>query len=473
MKPTKTAIIISFIVMLLLIGCSGNETPSKVVVKETSNNDNKVLTIDNDIQTNEEDTRDSSLEQTESPETAGKALPTKLLQPTDLQYMGAFRLPDGDGTEAGGWEWGGSALTYFPSGDKNSAKDGYPGSLFMTGNDVHQYVGEIGIPAPVKSRELSELNFASTLQPLTDIRGDMFGYLEIPRVGLEYLSAQKGQDSGKLYFAWGQHMQEGDDGVSHGWLETDLSNPTIAGPWKMKDLTKYVTTDYIFAIPAEWAAANTPGMLLATGRYRDGGQGAQGPSLIAYGPWNQGNPPREGAELENVPLLMYKPVYEEDVLTHSLRGYSHADEWVGGAWLASSDKTAVVFAGMKGKGDTWYGYQDGTTSPTDGTEFSGDPSYTNGEHGERGWWSDSFEAQMIFYDPAEFAKVAHGEKFTHEPQPYATLNIDDKLLRDFEGEKRHLGGVAYDRSNSVIYITEQRGDAENDRPVVHVWKMKG
>jgi hypothetical protein len=472
MKPTNTAIIISCIVMLLLAGCSGNETPSKVVVKQTSDNDNHITTIENDIQTNEEDTTDYSSKQTESPEPAVKALPSKLLQPTDLQYMGAFRLPDGDGTEAGGWEWGGSALTYYPDGDKNSAKDGYPGSLFMTGNDVHQYVGEINIPAPVKSRELSELNFATTLQPLTDIREDMFGNLELPRVGLQYLPAQKGQKAGKLYFTWGQHMQEGDDSPSHGWADTDLSNPNVEGPWKIKDRTKYITTDYIFSIPSEWAAANTPGMLLATGRFRDGGQGAQGPSLIAYRPWNQGNPPMEGASLDNIPLLMYISVYEPEESTHILQAYSHADEWVGGAWLASSDKTAVVFAGIKGKGDTWYGYSDGTESPTDGTEFSGDPSYTNGEHGERGWWSDSFEAQMIFYDPAEFAKVAHGEKNPYEPQPYATLNIDNLLLREFPEEKRHLGGVAYDRSNGVIYITEQRGDAENDRPVVHVWKIK-
>ena len=54
----------------------------------------------------------------------------------------------------------------------------------------------------------ADLNIAATLQPFTDIRGDLFGTLEMPRAGLAYLPAQGEQTTGKLYFTWGQHLEE-------------------------------------------------------------------------------------------------------------------------------------------------------------------------------------------------------------------------------------------------------------------------
>jgi len=59
--------------------------------------------------------------------------------------------------------------------------------------------------------------------------------------------------------------------------------PTRA--WRVGSYSIYSVNDYMFDIPTNWAAANTPGMLLATGRYRDGGWSGQGPTLFACGPW--------------------------------------------------------------------------------------------------------------------------------------------------------------------------------------------
>ena len=76
------------------------------------------------------------------------------IQPTDLEYRGAFRLPDSPGMPDNvSWEWNSwvSALTYYPNGDLNGPKDGYPGSLFGVGHDHTQYVSEITIPIPVIS----------------------------------------------------------------------------------------------------------------------------------------------------------------------------------------------------------------------------------------------------------------------------------------------------------------------------------
>ena len=169
-------------------------------------------------------------------------------------------------------------MAYYPDGDPSGPNDGYPGSLFGTGHNWNTYVSEISIPVPVNSasKNLDDLNTATTLQDFQDISGGLFGELEIPRVGLEYLPPQGEQTSGKLYFAWAQHMGEGDTNPSHGWSELNLSNPGTAGAWRIGDYWNYVTGDYIFAIPQAWADSNTPGMRLVTGRFRDGGARGSG-----------------------------------------------------------------------------------------------------------------------------------------------------------------------------------------------------
>jgi len=215
-------------------------------------------------------------------------LPGSLIHPSDLAYAGAFRLP-GDAPDEVGWLWSGEALTYYPEGDPTGPADGFPGSLFGTGHNWNQHISEISIPAPVVSpgKNLDELNAAETLQPFQDIRGGAFDWpLEQPRAGLEYLPPQGEQATGKLYFCWAPHLDEGATNPSHGWAELDLSSPQPAGPWRIGEYWNYVTTDYIFAIPQPWADAYVPGMRLATGRYRDGGQASLGPSLFAIGPWN-------------------------------------------------------------------------------------------------------------------------------------------------------------------------------------------
>ncbi|HID72685.1 TPA: hypothetical protein EYP38_01975, partial [Candidatus Micrarchaeota archaeon] len=219
---------------------------------------------------------------------APEYMPEGLIEPSDLTYMGAFRLPEESGSS--NWMWSGYGATYYPDGDPNGPDDGYPGSLFAVGHDQHQMVSEISIPAPRIADSTKDLNTAETLQPFADITGNMFGYLEIPRQGLEYLPPQGEQETGKLHFAWGQHL-ENENTPTHGWAELDISDPQPIGRWHLDGHSAYTTNDYMFSIPENWAAANTPGLLLATGRFRDGRWSGLGPALYAYGPWNDGNPP--------------------------------------------------------------------------------------------------------------------------------------------------------------------------------------
>ena len=409
--------------------------------------------------------------------------PQDVLLPADLYYRGAFRLPEGE--DDLGWTWSGHALAYYPGGDPDGPDDGYPGSLYGTGNDQRQYVSEIDIPIPVLSpdKDLAALNTATTLQPFADIRGDLYAGLSemddfvgaLAKAGLAYLPAQGGQEAGVLHFCWGYHLQQvpqdepslhGQPDVSHGWCGLDLSDPQSTGLWTIGDYVNFVTNDYLFPIDPAWAAAHTPGMLLATGRFRDGGQGSRGPSVFAYGPWLDGNPPPPGTSLTTVPLLAYSNILAED--EHVVDGYSHADEWAGGAWLTAGARSAVIFVGTKALGETWYGFADGTVWP----EEPPYPPVPAPPNDERGWWAEGFGARILFYDPADLAAVARGEAAPWQPQPYAVMDVDAQLYHVIAPQQWHrVGAAAFDRERGLLYIMEPLAD--EDRSLIHVWQVGG
>jgi hypothetical protein len=384
------------------------------------------------------------------------------IQPTDLEYLGAFRMPDGvPGSDVKSWMWGGYAMTYYPSGDPGGDDDGYPGSIFGAGHAWEHQISEFNIPVPVisASKNLNQLNTAATLQSFQDILG--VGSWEMPRSGLAYLPKQGSQTSDKLYFCWGGHLVEGFH-LTHGWCETDLSNPRIQRGWYLDTPhQEYNSNDYMFDIPSDWAAANTPGKLLATGRFRDGGWSGQGPTLYAIGPWNDGIPPANGASLDYVTLLRYTSSADSDswnpATNHTMTDYHHSDEWSGAAWLTAGSKSAVVFVGTKGTGDCWYGNSEGPCLSCD----------------DRGWWSTGFEGRFIFYDPDDLAAVANGSMEPWEPQPYAYLNIDQHLYHLTSSQQwYHLSAACFDRTNGLFYVFEPLVVAEEYKPIVHVWKVK-
>lgn len=425
------------------------------------------------------------------------------IQPADLRYLGAFRLPDraADAPDAESWEYGGQALAYRPDGDREGSADGYPGSLFGTGHDVHDWVSEIGIPAPSLSRNVDELAVATTIQGFHDVRGGLFDALnEMPRVGLAYVPAEADRASGRLYMAWGQHFQEeGTPTVvpSHACCDVDLSHPNTRGAWWLGQECVYSTNDYMFNIPPEWARRHVDGMTLACGRFRDGGWSGMGPSLFVFAPLDD-KTPAPGARLDSHRLLLYSHTRGDDATQFRMNGYQHSDEWEGGAWLtAASGRSAVVFVGTKGSGYLWYGFfspagdgmpcvEQGLTMVgcfnPDGTECAAELQGECPGHvaASRGWWSSRFDARIIFYDPADFAAVAEGGKPAHEPQPYATLDIDEHLFlnatTDTEsigtGDQRRyrVGEPAYDRERGLLYIPERFADGP--KPVIHVWRVQ-
>ena len=414
--------------------------------------------------------------------------PVSLIQPADLVYLGAFRLPEDPALPGEGWEWGGYSLAYYPGGDPSGPADGYPGSLYGTGNAQRMWVGEISIPAPVisSSTNLSALNTATLLRGFRDIRSgiasleQLYANRMILYAGLEYLPAQGAQTSAKLYACFGDHFHDAGTPQytpSHMWTDLDLQNNQ--GAWWISTQSLYSVNQYVFEIPSSWAdgRSSTAGRYLVTGRHREGGWSGQGPALFAIAPWQSGNPPAAGAVLPETTLLLYSNTRGEDPTSSTMTNYHLADNWFDGAWLTAGAKSAVIFVGLKGQGSCWYGYADGTVVPTDGSDGPPAPPYPNDD---RGWWSSSFQTQIIFYNPSDLAAVASGSMPVYQPQPYATLNLDpylwniDKIHHpDFNvnQNKHRIGACAFDRASGLLYIAEDRGDAETERPLIHVFKV--
>ena len=109
-----------------------------------------------------------------------RAAESTLLHPSDLGYLGAFRLPGPSG--GSNWEYSRYAMAYYREGDPGGPADGHPGSLFLIGHDHHQMISEISIPVPVisASKNPAPLNTAGTLQPFREITGGMFILIEQP-----------------------------------------------------------------------------------------------------------------------------------------------------------------------------------------------------------------------------------------------------------------------------------------------------
>lgn len=429
---------------------------------------------------------------------------TALIHPNDLVYQGAFRLPGGD-TPPKTFSWGGNAMTF--NSDSTRTGDGIlPGSLFVMGHDRQAWdtlpngnqVAEISIPQPVVSDSLSALPTAEFVQEFKNVTAGFFTDLEeVPKTGMQYLN--HALTGAKIHLAWGQHLQP--DAASHAWFNPDLSNPQLQGVWYIGSQDPYRVNGYMFEIPAAWADVHANGRYLGCGRFRDGGQGSMGPVLLAYRPWQaDGSAPPSGTRLSETALLLYENVYNTDQIVRALNGYQHADEWEGGSWLTiGSGKAAVLFAGNKAIGaKNWYGYRhnSGPDIPcvdphsvgefrvciqADGTDCPNSDLGSCPHSGERGWWASRWQAQLILYDPDQLAQVAAGTLNSWEPQPYASIDIEEHLFLNPAGveegllgsgvQRRYkIGAAAFDRTNGYLYVLELFAD--DSKPLVHVWRVQ-
>ena len=388
-------------------------------------------------------------------------IPSQLIQPTDLVYQGAFAYPSGDD-----WAYSGHALAHYPEGDPTGPADGYPGSLYAAGHAWYDLVGEITIPAPLVSDDFDGLPKASVLRALADITGgwkdnctynDDCIYREVD--GLEVLS-----NINKIVWNlrdW--YNVAGYDQDSLGWSELDMTG--ARGVWHIGEQGNDVfhnakTCNYLFKAPESFASQYLEGKWLIAGNHRGAGAfgGSQGPTLYALAPWEDGNPPESGQNLDAVALLYYPEIYPECLDNPDecyFPDYRPKDDWGGGAWVQTAGKSGILIFGRKGLGDNCYG----TTE-----ECGGDPCDMS-----KGYHAYPYEPQILFYDPEELKEVIAGTREPWEVVPYEIYSPVNEVI---DQECAILGAAAYDQARGLIYVTEQEAGPWGET-VVHVWEVLG
>jgi len=424
---------------------------------------------------------------------------SQLVAPCDLEYAGGFVVPAGPDDCM---VYSGQGMACCPEGDPNGKDDGYPGSLYYITSDATQAITEITIPAPA---DLSALpvekwpvaSFVTRdgkplLSPLVskifidvnDVDGDgdrkevlPFDSLAIPVSGIAWTDQT---EKPTVHFCVGSHIQ-GFGEYSHAFSDTRLSRIT-GGPYIFTGYSNYTSCDYMFELPPDWVAANTPGLFIASGRYREGYWCGRGPALFACNP--RGKPGRLPAE-NIVPLLLYGIQGEgsaeiENREDMQMRYYCPADQWTGADWLTvgsgGKNRSALIFAGTRALGDHWYGFAEGTRVAMGGISHFPHPPPPPFPHGDQGFWSTEISQQIIFYDTEDIAKTAAGKIKPHQPQPFARLDINNRLVEpkpDFGRYRRNLlGACCFDRKHGFLYVCERIVAKVNERSVIHVFRLR-
>lgn len=380
------------------------------------------------------------------------------INPSDLQYLGAFRVPF-DTSNGTSWDYGGGGLSFNPDGDPTGPNDGFPGSLFGIGKMAQGNVSEYTIPAPVISHNLTDLPIAAALQPFKEITGGHIGgTLTTYSMGdIQVLKRRGNMREDKLFWVLYEFYTPEHELPGFGWSSLNLSVPAPEGLMRVANDVASATSRYIFEIPESWANQYTQGRTVLVGRSRGQMGGSWGPAFFAISP-QQYSTIESGTVTDSTPLLRYS---EKNPFPSP--GWSHdADDWNDGAWLTINGKSAIILAGSKGvrtDENRWIYY--GMPGP-DGC-------------GDKGWHAEPNYAAILFYDPDDLAKVATGEMAPHEVRHYALYNVEKYMFNKFICRKIILGGVGYDKANQLLYIEERfvgNGVSNfNKSPVVHVWRL--
>jgi hypothetical protein len=428
-------------------------------------------------------------------------IPTNALAPQDFEYAGAFRLPDE-------FAWGALGMDYYPAGD------GGAGSLFVTGfqglldgnyepcyegsRGCNAYFGEVSLPAAVQAENWEELPTASFLQEMKIFDGGLVqtvneAYSFVSDIA--YVPRRGSQGGDKLYGSLNEWYPEGsfgDDSFPTIWFSnldgSDARGVFHVGP-EEPPFHGIKMGSYLFSVPQAFADEYLGGRTLVTGRSRgtappgspglDGegaiAGGSQGPTLIAFRPWDSDNP---GGNLDALPMLYYRVKYPGcagpdigvggSATNCDFPGFSMCDDWTGAAFIQSGDKAAVAIAGLKGTTNCYY-----CGDPVDDSECGVEP--LPGEcdivcNESRGYHCGPFRRQILLYDTQTLGQAAMGVIDPWSILPYAEWEPEELFLSS--PCCYNMGGMAYDPAGGRLFITERGlGEGEMNAAVVHVWNV--
>lgn len=378
--------------------------------------------------------------------------PTGTIHPSMLIHLGAFRCPQ---TDAFLYSFG--DIEFNPNGPAAVPGTTLNGSIFCPGSRPGgRYIGEITIPVPSYSNDPNAIPAASVIHAPVDFKpADLeTGSSDLrfaPAVG--YLPTQEGQNQPYLYTCFGEFFEwEGHRLNSFGATDINFTSPTIYGGWRVGPTVTFTSPAYMTTMMFIFSMTINDSTHLVCGGSRIGPM-SKGPTLTTYRPWLSGADPLPAtADLSTTPILLYDADETGDILN----GARHGDYWQGATVIKCGSLSAVIVTGLLGCGHEWYTQER--------------------SNGDKGWLMSSYRPVILFYNPADLEAVYLGAD-PALPQPYAVLNIDTVLLKDFTSTS-NIGtsatdgptGMAFDSSSGYLYLSESYVLSDGRR-AIHAFEL--
>jgi hypothetical protein len=372
---------------------------------------------------------------------------SRLLQASDLTYLGAFRLPGGTFGESR-FEYGGNALCFNPANN----------SLFIGGHDWQpSSLAEINIPA-LGTGAYSTLPVATVRQNFIETK------LRVPRLTLDGniklggTMLVGGDLLGTLY-----EYYDGDGTArdSHFLVSgANLATGTYTGLFQVGTMGGGWVGGWMCEVPESWRDGLGTRYLTGNGALSIISRTSRGPAAFGFDPAQLGATPASV-----MPLLYYDGAHPLAPFDQTGELYNASTQLTGIAFPEGSD--SVLFFGRQGTGALKYGA--GTTDPSlDGQPVPNEPGnfyvYDLADT-SKGYHAWPYRYQVWAYDANDLAAVKSGTKQPWEVRPYKTWELTLPYASNFR-----LGGVAWDAAGRRLYIAQKH--VSGGMPVVHGFGVK-
>jgi hypothetical protein len=352
-----------------------------------------------------------------------------LLQQPDLQYLGAFKLPQG--TIGGSrFSYGGTTMAY------NPAKS----SLFIVGHDWDQMVAEITIPEPVNSTNIADLNVATVLQPFTDPSEGKMATVDNGTIKVGGLLVSNGKLYGSVY---SYYDADGSQVLSHYVSSLDLSQTgDVQGMYQVGTVGAGFVSGYMTHIPSDWQSLFGAPALVGNCCIAIVTRTSYGPAVMAFNPSQVGS----ANPVPAVPLVYYPTAHQLSAWDSTSNVYNGTTKIRGIAF--PNGASSVLFIGIQGLGEFCYGT---------GAECN-DPDVSS-----KGTHAYPYQAQVWAYDANQLLAAKNGQVQPWDVKPYAIW----KLSSPFDSWR--VAGSTYDPATGRIYVAQAFGDGEY--PIILVYRV--
>lgn len=387
-----------------------------------------------------------------------------LLYPSNLVYIGSFRLPNGP-TNQTTFAFGGDGLGYDPTHN----------ALFITGHTWYQYTGEVSIPTPVNTTNVSALPTATLLQPLTDALEGNIGAINPGDTASLRIGGYLVYNNTLIISAYTYYDGNASQIASHFIRPLNLSTTgQVQGPYRVGPLYPGFVNGYMTSVPTEWQSILGGPALTGNCCLNIISVQSSGPSISIFNPAQLGvSTPTPATELLGYPfahpLSAYGATFTQPTSENapSTGNYFNGTTRITGTVFPNGTRT-ILFFGRQGLGNFCYG--EGTANaalagqPADGGAdlWCYDPVTSS-----KGTHAYPYTYEVWAYDADDLLKVKEGKEAPYDVKPYAVWALNPPIQPN---NLDHIGGAAYDPATNRIYVAQECVDT-NCAPIIDVYKV--